>query len=178
MKFVGEVVWSLPWVEVLAPELRGKVGSAADHVNFHTRVPAPPFDIKCSSAAQARQLLQAVQRQLVSLLHMRIMNTSIELSGTSIEDAATPLEQVLLLHSRSLGRAVGPAVDVFVTYLLVIEDMLFSKSYYVLQTTPAVQHHESEDASDSCHWHCCAVGSGIAFQDAKHGMEASLYNSA
>eukprot|EP00892_Ulva_mutabilis_P007576 jgi/Ulvmu1/5190/UM021_0207.1 len=87
----GEVVWSLQWVEVLAPELRGKPGSLADHVSLHMRVPAPPYDIKCSSPAQAQQLLHAVQRQLVSLLHVRIMNTDV--SGTSIEDAATPLEQ-------------------------------------------------------------------------------------
>lgn len=90
----GEVVWSLQWGEVLAPELRSKPGSPGEHVNLHIRMPAPPYDIKCASPPQAQQLLQAVQRQLVSLLHMRIMNT--ELNGTSIEDAATPLEQVLL----------------------------------------------------------------------------------
>lgn len=90
----GEVVWSLQWGEVLAPELRGKPGSPADHVNLHTRMPAPPYDVKCASPSQAQHLLQAVQRQLVSMLHVRIMNT--KLNGTSIEDAATPLEQVLL----------------------------------------------------------------------------------
>lgn len=88
----GEVIWSLQWTEVLAPELRGKPGSLADHVILHMRVPAPPYDIKCSSPGQARQLLHTVQRQLVSLLHVRIMNT--EANGMSIEDAATPLEQV------------------------------------------------------------------------------------
>lgn len=90
----GEVIWSLQWGEVLAPELRSKPGSPGDHLNLHTRMPAPPYDIKCASPPQAQQLLQAVQRQLVSLLHIRIMNT--ELNGTSIEDAATPLEQVPL----------------------------------------------------------------------------------
>lgn len=97
----GEVIWSLQWAEVLAPELRSKPGNPGDHVNLHTHKPAPPYDIKCASPPQARHLLQAVQRQLLSLLHMRIMNT--ELNGTSIEDAATPLEQVLLAaHSSSV----------------------------------------------------------------------------
>lgn len=88
----GEVLWALQWCNVLAPELRGQHNRDTDHVVLHERVPAPPKDIKCASAAQARELLQRVQHHLMSLLQVRMLDA--DLVGSSIEDAEIPPAEV------------------------------------------------------------------------------------
>jgi hypothetical protein len=88
----GEVVWALQWPEVLAPELRGQASREADHVVLHARVPAPPYDVKCASPAQARELLHRVQHHLMSLLQVRIVDA--DLMGSSVEDAEIPPAEV------------------------------------------------------------------------------------
>lgn len=90
----GEVVWALKWANVLAPELRGAQHREADHVVLHERVPAPPYDIKCKSPAQARELLHRVQHHLMGLLHVRMLDA--DLAGSSIEDAEIPPAEVCI----------------------------------------------------------------------------------
>ena len=88
----GEVVWALQWANVRAPELRGQQNRDADHVVLHERVPAAPYDIKCASAGQARELLHRVQHHLMSLLQVRMLDA--DLAGSSIEDAEIPPAEV------------------------------------------------------------------------------------
>lgn len=86
------MVWALQWASVLAPELRGQQNRDADHVVLHERAPAPPYDIKCASASQARELLHRVQHHLMSLLQVRMLDA--DLAGSSIEDAEIPPAEV------------------------------------------------------------------------------------
>ena len=105
--YSGEVVWALKWANVLAPELRGQQHREADHVVLHERVPAPPYDIKCESPAQARELLHRVQHHLMGLLQVRMLDA--DLAGSSIEDAEIPPAEVCLHRPSS-------ASLVFVTF--------------------------------------------------------------
>ena len=90
-------MWALQWANVLAPELRGQQNRNADHVVLHERAPAAPYDIKCASAGQARELLHRVQHHLMSLLQVRMLDA--DLAGSSIEDAEIPPAEVRPMHA-------------------------------------------------------------------------------
>lgn len=103
-------MWALQWANVLAPELRGQQNKDADHVVLHERVPAPPYDIKCDSAVQARELLQRVQHHLMSLLHVRMLDA--DLAGSSIEDAEIPPAEVCCTISHNYMHFVSTVLHV------------------------------------------------------------------
>jgi hypothetical protein len=88
----GELLWLVPWSNVLAPELRGKPGQDATHVHLHLRQPTPPHDMACESSSQAHLLQHAIQRHLGLLLRIRLLDS--QLSGGAIEDAGMPNESV------------------------------------------------------------------------------------
>jgi hypothetical protein len=76
----------VPWRNVLAPEVRD-----GRNVQLHLRQATPPHNVSCATQAQAQELQAAIQRQLGTLLRVRMLDS--ELSGGAVEDAGMPAEQ-------------------------------------------------------------------------------------
>lgn len=88
----GKLLWLDSWHSVLAPELRGPPDKPPTQVSIHLRQASPPRNIRCESAAQAAQVLQAVHRCLAALPRARLLEGSA--GGAGLEDSQTPAAAV------------------------------------------------------------------------------------